>query len=78
MAVEAHRIPRPLGLARPLVRPPRAPEPPRAPLPAPAPRPGGAGTRDARGFGVANLGVVVLEEVGGFSTNEVSVVLSPR
>lgn len=71
---DVHLMPRPLGLANPLGRPPRPS--PRPPLPPPAPLVAAVGTRDARGlgFGVENFGVG-LDEVGGFSTNEVSVVL---
>jgi hypothetical protein len=77
-----HRTPRPLARASPLGRVPRVPPvPPLPPLAAPlvngAPLvdAGGAGTRDWRfEAGVWYL-PVDLEDVGGFSTNEVSVVL---
>lgn len=67
-----HRTPRPRGLTSP---PPLVldwPRVPPRPLPGP-PRVVGAGTRDGRGSGVANL--VDLVVVEGFSMKEVSVVL---
>lgn len=67
--------PRPFAaLARPLPRVPRSPPRAAPPLPAAgALPPRGAPIRDA-GAGVENLGVG-FEEVGGFSTKDVSVVL---
>lgn len=73
-----HRMPRPRGLTIPVPRPLIVSEPPRPParprvVP---PRVEGAGTREPL---VAVLEVlyfgVGLEEAGGFSTNETSVVL---
>jgi hypothetical protein len=71
-------MPRPLALANPL---PRVPRP--APLPVP-PRPGtptlprdGPPMALDGGAGVENL-AVDLEDVGGLSTNEVSVVLRSK
>jgi hypothetical protein len=67
--------PRPFAaLARPLARVPRRPPRAAPPLPAGAPRPAPPAIRD--GAGVENLGVG-FEDVGGFSTNDVSVVLLP-
>jgi len=70
--------PRPLALASPVPRVPRVVPPPRPILEVPDPLvlEDGAGTRDWRapGVGVWNFGVG-FEDVGGFSTNEVSVVL---
>lgn len=71
-------IPRPRGLASPLARVPRDPPRllavPRLPPPALVV---GAGMRDARGVWYLDVGVA-LDEVGGFSTNDVSVVLQTR
>ncbi len=74
--VEFHLTARPPGLASPLDRPPRVlPRAAELPLPRPTPLAGGADTRD--GLGVCNLGVP-LEDLGGFSTKDVSVVLGRR
>jgi hypothetical protein len=72
-----HLAPRPLAaLARPLPRVPRRPPRAAPPLPAAAPpRLGAPAIREA-GAGVENLGVA-FEDVGGFSTKDVSVVLQP-
>ncbi len=79
MASPLQRIPRPLGLASPLGRVPReSPLPPLVdPLVDVVPRVDacGAGTRDWR-FEAGVWYLDVRKEVGGFSTNEVSVVMN--
>jgi len=62
------------ALASPLPRVPRSPPRAAPPLPAAGTMPPRLGSLD--GAGVENLGVCVFEEVGGLSTNDVSVVLS--
>jgi hypothetical protein len=72
-------LPRPFGRASPLGRPAR-PAPRAVPLPAlarPAPRASPGVARVCPAFGVEKDDVA-LDERGGFSTKEVSVVLSQR
>ena len=72
-----HRMPRARGLASPLGRDPLVPpRPPLAVVP-PLVLVDGAGTRDWRvpGFGVWNFGVG-LDEAGGLSMKDVSVVMN--
>jgi hypothetical protein len=70
-----HLNPRARGRTRPLGRP--RPDDALRPLDWAPPRDeAAAGTRDCRGSVVANFFGVGLEAVGGFSTNDVSVVLS--
>ena len=69
-----HLTPRGFALANPLPLVPRAASRPVAPLPALPPPLVSPELGRAEGAGVANLDVD-LEENGGFSTNEVSVVL---
>lgn len=74
LGVSLYRTLRPFAaLARPLPRVPRSPPRAAPPLPEGAIPPRLPPVREA-GAGVANFGVA-FEDVGGFSTNDVSVVL---